>query len=116
MKKMFNKVLTTANPFEESTFKSMGGIDYIIGSLFFLLALVAAMYIKKARDNLRKYKAEQFKEYQKNNPKSAAKNYSQTKLYVPIFERAKSVAPVMFAILFVFVGITWMVGHPIQTL
>lgn len=107
----------THNPFQETTFQSQGGIDYLIGALFVLLALSALLFVRKAKQGAEDYKKRQLKEYNKNRPNQRpVTDYSKTRLYLPMFERMKFSAPIMMAILFAAVALAFFVGKPIQTL
>lgn len=108
-------VVQAPSPFTKSTFKSQGNFDYIAGAFFLVMALLAALYIKRAKRNLDRYKNDQLVAYNENHSKHASR-YEDTSLYIPFWERMKSIAPVMFLLLFVFIAITFFVGHPIQSL
>lgn len=107
----------THNPFQETTFQSQGGIDYLIGALFVLLALSSLLFIRKAKQRAEEYKKRQLKEYNKNRPTQRPEtDYSRTRLYLPMFERMKFSAPIMLAVLFAAVAIAFFAGKPITTL
>ena len=81
--KLMEAYAQTPSPFTQSTFKSQGNFDYIAGAFFIALALLAAFFIKRAKENLKKYKAEQLKVYNENNKTKPALNYESTSLYIP---------------------------------
>lgn len=111
------KYQETSNPFYGSSFKSLGTYNYLIGSIFILLAIGAALFIKKAQLKAKDYKKKQLIKYNKNRPQQRdATNYKKTGLYLPFWEKVKLSAPIMFTILFVIMGITFFVNGSIQTL
>ena len=115
-----NKIFIYASandPFYHSNFVSLGGIDYLIGALFFLLAIIALTFIPRANRKFKEYKAAQLKTYNKNRPREIdVTNYEKTTLYPPLGLKIKHAAPILIAIVFVVIAITFMTGRPIQTL
>ena len=72
-----------ANPTKHTSFVSMGGIDYLIGTLLILLGItIFILFNKKAKVNMLKYKEQQLAEYNKNK-KTRITDYSRTRLYLP---------------------------------
>jgi len=65
-------------------FSDLGNYVYLIGTLFVLLALVAATFYPKAKAKMEDYKKRQLEVYNKNRVgKRLEKNYKNTKLYLP---------------------------------
>lgn len=105
------------NPFYESVFEPIGDYSYLIGAIFLLLAIASALFIKKAQQNAEDYKKRQLIKYNENRPNQRpATDYRKTKLFLPFWEKVKLSAPIMFLIVFLIVGITFIVGQSIQTL
>lgn len=107
--KTIQHAASSINPFETQTFKSMGGVDYIIGSLFILIGLlIYVLFNRKSKTRLAEYKKEQLALYNKNR-RTNVSDYSRTGLYVPFWERVKHSSPIMLTVLFILMGITWIV-------
>ena len=78
-----NGIINTKSPATGNSFVSLGGVDYLIGSLFILLGiLVFVMFQNKAKIKSKKYKEEQLKIYNKNR-KTKISDYKKTSLYLP---------------------------------
>ena len=117
---MFNTIINNISPSKGTSFQSLGGIDYLMGSLLILIGiLIFVLFHRKARQKMEEYKKEQLKVYNKNR-KTNVQDYSKTSLYVPFWPKAKYSAPVMCLVLFVFVGLSWIIwtatGVPLTTL
>ncbi|NQZ66139.1 MAG: hypothetical protein HRT99_02925 [Mycoplasmatales bacterium] len=107
-------------PAESTSFQSMGGVDYIIGTLFILIGLVIyVLFQKKAKIRAEKYKQEQLVEYNKNRGTNVS-DYKKTRLYLPFWEKVKFVTPIMLTITFILIGSLWIIwaatGVPLTTL
>lgn len=114
------KIKGVHDPFKESNFVSMGGIDYLIGALLILLGItVFLLFQKKAKRNLINYKKEQLEVYNKNRNTNVS-NYDSTKLFVPVWQKIKFSAPILFTFLFIIVGLSFIMvaatGHAFMTL
>lgn len=111
---------SATSPTHGNSFTSMGGIDYIIGSIFIVLGiLVYFAFQRKSKAKYEAYKKSQLDLYNKNRGTKVS-DYSRTSLYVPFWDKAKFTAPVMISLLFVIVGLFWIIwtatGTPMTTL
>ena len=120
--KLLASVIDThgANPTQHTSFVDQGGIDYMLGALFILLGIgIFLVFNKKAKTKMLDYKKRQLEEYNKNRGTKVT-DYSNTRLYLPFWERAKFITPIMLTALFVMVGIFFIVwtakGAPITTM
>ena len=109
-----------SDPFKKSNFVSMGGIDYLIGALLILLGItVFFLFQKKAKRNLAIYKQKQLDVYNKNR-NTKVTNYNTTKLFVPVWQKIKFSAPVLFTALLIIVGLSFIMvaatGNAFMTL
>ena len=109
-----------SDPFKKSNFVSMGGVDYLVGALLILLGIaIFLLFQKKATAKMNKYKQEQLDLYNKNRGTNV-KDYEDTKLFVPVWEKFKFSAPIMLTVLFIIVGFSFIMvaatGHPFLTL
>ena len=99
----------SVDPSHGSSFVSQGGIDYLVGALFILLGImVFILFQKKAKNKYEKYKQDQLDLYNKNRGTKVT-DYKKTTLYVPFFEKAKFTAPIMFTILFITIGLLFII-------
>ena len=115
-----NKIQFNISPSEGTTFVSMGGVDYIIGTLFILIGLlIYIVFQKKSIKNIKDFKKRQLDQYNKNK-KTKVTDYNKTKLFLPFGERVKTSSPVMLFALFVIIGLSWIIwtaiGVPLTTL
>ena len=86
-----------------------------IGSIFIILGIAIWFLYPKAKRKADEYKQKQLIEYNKQKNKNET-SYARTGMYLPAWEKAKMFAPVFFGILFIFIGITWMVGNTLTVL
>ena len=108
------------DPSHGNSFTSLGGVDYIIGTVFILFGLlIYVLFQRKAKEKYEQYKKDQLALYNKNRGTNV-KDYNKTNLYVPFWEKAKFSAPIMLTMLFIMVGVFWIIwtatGTPISTL
>lgn len=101
------------DPYEHNSFVSLGGWDYVIGSIFFVLAIVSISFHTKFKRDIQRYKDKQLEEYKKDNNRNNI-TYQQAGLYLPWSKQMKAFAPIFFFLLFTLIGIAFMVGHPIS--
>ena len=109
-----------SDPFKKSNFVSMGGVDYLIGALLILIGItIYLLFQKKAKINLANYKKEQLEVYNKNRNLNVL-NYESTKLFVPVWQKIKFSAPILFTFLFIIIGLSFIMvaatGHAFITL
>lgn len=113
-------IAKSTSPTHGNSFTSLGGVDYIIGSIFILFGiLIYFAFHKKAQRNHENYKQRQLEIYNKNRGTNVS-DYSKTNLYIPFWQKAKLTAPIMLCLLFVIVGVFWIIwtatGTPVSTL
>lgn len=106
------------DPFYASLF-SLGTaedwVGYVFGSLFLAIGLLCFFFIPKARRNADRYKDEQLKNYNEQYRRHEV-DYSKTGMYLPMGQKMKLQLPAILGVMFLIIGITWLVGHSIQTL
>lgn len=99
----------SVSPTQGSSFTSLGGVDYIIGTLFILIGLlIFVLFQRKTKVKLEQYKKDQLFLYNKKRNIKIS-DYQKTSLYVPFWEKAKSSTPIMLTILFITVGLFWII-------
>lgn len=110
--------LQASDPFYGSVF-SLGSeqpwVGYLFGSLFLTIGLLCLLFIPKAKRNARRYKEEQLKNFNEQYRRHEV-DYDKTGMYLPMGQKMKMQVPAILGVMFIIVGITWLVGHSIQTL
>lgn len=110
--------MNSTNPFERgkvANFLWPDWVGYSFGTIFIILGLVILTFIPRAKRNASIYRKRQLEEYNKQN-KSQITDYKKTKMFLPPWERTKYFAPTFFGVLFIFVGIAFMVGNSLTVL
>lgn len=84
---------------------------YTLGSLFLALSLACFALYPNAVKKSQKYKEEQIKEYikQKRINEKVKIDYNSTKMFLPPKEKAKLFMPVFFGLVFLLLGIAFMI-------
>lgn len=113
-------VLFANDPSHKVTFSSMGGVDYIIGAMLIILGfLVFFAFNNKAKRKIKEYKQLQLDVYNKNRGTKIT-DYNNTNLFLPPMVKFETSAPILLMILFVAMGVFWIIwtatGTPITTL
>lgn len=106
---------TSDNPFYNDTFVRHGGVDYLMGALCILLALLSAFYIRNSKRKMEEYKKQQLEEYNKNHNKNV-KDYNSTGMYLPMKQRFFYGLPITLVVLFGILAISFFAATPIQSL
>ena len=91
-------------------------VGYTFGSLFVVLGLICFLFIRRAQRNVREYKERQMDAYASQNHGRRPRSYEASGMFVPAWERAKSFAPILFGMVFIMIGIAWIVGNTLGTL
>ena len=106
------------NPFDKTdvTFLNIEPwVGYTFGSIFILLGIAVWFLYPKSKRKADDYKKQQLIEYNKQKNRNET-SYERTGMFLPPFEKAKMFAPVFFGIIFIFMGISWIVGNTLTVL
>ncbi|MBN3534604.1 hypothetical protein [Mycoplasma procyoni] len=87
-------------------------LQVILGVLFILLGIVTFLLYPKAKRKAEEYKKGQLEEYKKLHKIAPATNvsYESTKMYLPAWENFKLGLPIIFGIVFIVIGISFIFG------
>lgn len=110
--------MNATNPFQRSgvgVFNWPDWVGYSFGSIFIALGIAVLFYAPRAGRKARAYKARQLELYNEQHHRKET-NYKKTGMYLPVWERVKQMAPVFFGVLFIIIGIAWIVGNTLTTL
>ena len=109
------------DPFDWIGTKSLLGLpkwaNISFGVLFIILGIIIiCFYFPKARDNAKNYKKKQLEKWRELNPKRTLTPYGNTGLFLPPWEKTKMMLPSFLGIVFIILGIAWIVGSTLTSL
>ena len=90
-------------------------VGYTFGSLFIVLGICCFALIPRAHNKMKAYKKSQLDAYNKKYNKREV-DYTKTGMYLPAMEKIKYFLPLCFAIVFMMLGIGFMIGHSLGIL
>lgn len=111
----FNKntqLIQSSNPFynRDLSINVPTVVLIVFGILFVLFGVVLFLQYPKQKTKLQQFKNEQLEEFRKNNPKKKYIPYESTGLYVPSWERMKINSPLILGLVFLIIGLFFIIG------
>lgn len=92
-------------------------VDITFGVLFIILGLsILLVYYPRTKRNAKEYRKLQLKEWKKQNPKRTLATYKDTKMFLPPWEKAKQMMPIILCLTFCILGIAWIAGNTLTSL
>lgn len=113
--------MNLSSPFDWVGTKGILGMPRVVGVVFGVLFIVLGILIliyfyPKSKQGAKNYKDRQLIEWKKINPKRTLAKYSDTKMFLPAWEKVKLMAPVIICLTLCIMGLAWIVGNTLNSL